>query len=55
MHELQCPIAPVNNRKPRIVKWCKPSRGTYKLNVDSNYLGNPGFASGWGVIRDYKG
>ena len=40
---------------PRIaipVKWSKPFPGWHKLNIDGASLGNPGKASGGGLIRD---
>lgn len=37
------------------VQWIKPREGWYKLNTDGASLGNPGKASGGGLVRDHRG
>ena len=37
------------------VRWTRPCDGWYKLNLDGSAMGNPGRASGGGLIRDFKG
>ena len=38
-----------------LVRWNSPSIWWYKLNLDGSSLGNPGRASGGGLIRDSNG
>ena len=38
-----------------LVRWNSLSIGWYKLNLDGSSLGNPGRASGGGLIRDSNG
>ncbi|KAH0649792.1 hypothetical protein KY284_029704 [Solanum tuberosum] len=49
----------MENIKPKIditpVLWSKPNYGEYKLNVDSCSKGNPGSASGGGILRNHMG
>ena len=43
------------NRRNIQVRWLKPPLSWYKLNSDGSSLGNPGRASGGGLIRNDKG
>jgi len=40
---------------PWSVKWHPSPCGSYKFNVDCSSIGNPGFTSYRGLIRDYIG
>ncbi|KAK9988335.1 hypothetical protein SO802_028574 [Lithocarpus litseifolius] len=45
-------------KQPRIarnIRWERPNRGWYKLNTDGSSLGNPGMASGGGILRSESG
>ena len=42
-------------RVVKAIRWEKPARGWVKLNTDESSLGNPGLASGGGLIRDENG
>lgn len=55
LKELNCPVAPLINKIPKIVAWKKPIRGVFKLNMDGCSMRNPGEAGGGGVIRDAGG
>ena len=39
----------------KIVRWCRPPLGVFKLNTDGCSRGNPGRAGGGGILRDDKG
>ena len=42
-------------RIERSIRWERPNRGWHKLNTDGSSLGNPGLASGWGILRNEVG
>ena len=37
------------------IRWERPNRGWHKLNTDGSSLGNPGLASGGGILRNEVG
>ncbi|XP_042980144.1 uncharacterized protein LOC122310314 [Carya illinoinensis] len=39
----------------KTIKWMRPQKGWYKLNVDGSSMGNPGTSGAGGVIRDFGG
>ena len=39
----------------RAICWENPPTNHFKLNTDESALGNPGHASGGGILRDYLG
>ena len=45
-------------RQPQIernIRWERPNRGWHKLNTDGSSLGNPGMASGGGILHSESG
>lgn len=39
----------------KAIKWTRPPRGSFKLNVDGSSLENPSMAGGGGILRDADG
>ena len=56
--EFQFYASPYKDAITRVCKpacWSKPVNGWVKLNTDGSSLGNPGLATGWGLIKDEEG